>query len=537
MLKGLSLRSKILAIAVAGILGFLCYLGYSLMAQQQQNQRLMHIQQVTFPVTEQIDRAGLLLFKLRNELANAIADTDIDKVDDAAVLQQKLEKSLNTIATLLPEQHDKNQQLNAAFMDYWNSGSQLARGMIQGTIDFSQMAAKAGEANENYQRFSDLLEQLRDQNYATFSQEIADTQSDGNRTIGVGMTIAIVMMVILLSTAWFIANLITRLVNRIVVSLAGMATGEGDLTVRLHTRASDEIGSLVQNFNAFIHHLQLLVKVMANLALGVSSGSDKVLAIASSTRAGIEDQQNQIEQVATAVTEMSSTAQEVARSAESAAEATQKASEETQSSQKVMESSIASISTLADEINQARDVIKNLASESERIGAASKTIQEIAEQTNLLALNAAIEAARAGEQGRGFAVVADEVRALAARTEETTTDIQNVTNRLNASMQQAVGVMESSQGSAMRVVEQSQQTEASLRSIMEHVRTINSMNAQVATAAEEQSKVANEISSNIVVINEVSDHTVEEASATSSAAEELAEQAEQLRKIVNEFKV
>lgn len=537
MLKGLSLRYKILAIALTGAIGFISYFGYALFAQQATSQRLSHIQNVTFPLTEKIDHSGLLLFKLRNELANAIADGDSDKISEAEQFNSGLVQLLTEISGLIPEKQTETQALKSAHTSYWDSASKLASGMVKGTIDFSQMAPMAQQANASYDQFSQRLEALRQNNYQTFSAEIQQTRDDNTRTISVGAVIAVIMVVLLISTALYISNLITTLINRIVHSLADMATGKGDLTIRLKTRATDEIGLLVDNFNGFICHLQLLIKAMANLSMGVSSGSDTVFSIASSTRNGIEDQQNQIEQVATAVTEMSSTAQEVASSAESAADATQKASEETANSQTVMESNIRSITRLVDDVQQAREVIQNLAVESERIGNASQTIQGIAEQTNLLALNAAIEAARAGEQGRGFAVVADEVRSLAARTEETTTDIQTVTNRLNTSMQQAVAVMESSQRSAQQVVEQSRQTESSLRSIMEHVETINHMNAQVATAAEEQSKVANEISNNIVIINDVSDHTVGEAAETSNAAQELAEQAEQLRNIVNEFKV
>ncbi|UXD86517.1 methyl-accepting chemotaxis protein [Thalassolituus hydrocarboniclasticus] len=536
LFNGLSLRYKIFAIALTGAAGFLIYLGYSLLAQQRMDASLMHMKQVTFPLTEKIDHSGLLLFKVRNELANAVADLDEDRIDEARRYHQDMLTTLDAIRELLPD-NPQITQLSNAYNEYWQSASLMAGGMIQGSIELAQLAQRAQQANQTYDAFSNMLEQLRQQNYQNFSAEIQATSDESTRTLKVGLMIALIMIAMLQFTAWYISSLITRLVNRIVYSLGAMATGQGDLTVRLQTSARDEIGKLVTNFNGFISHLQLLVRVMANLSLGVSAGSEKVLTIATATRRGIQHQQDEIEQVATAVNQMSATASEVAESAESAADATRKASEETSASQKVMEANIRAITELVQDVQRARDVIQTLAKESEQIGNASKTIQGIAEQTNLLALNAAIEAARAGEQGRGFAVVADEVRALAARTEETTSDIQSVTERLNRNMKEAVQVMELSQGNAQKAVEQSRQAENSLNSIMQHVATINNMNAQVATAAEEQSQVAAEISANIVRINEVSENTVREASNTASASEQLAEQAEQLRSIVNEFKV
>jgi len=534
----LSIRKKIMAIALIGIMGFASYLFFSIQAQQQTAAELDYIEQVIFPTIEKVDRSGLLLFKLRNKLATALSEEDIDFVEEAKGSAQELTKTLEEIKTLNATQRlQQVEQLQKALNNYQQPAIKLAEGMISGNIDFSQLANKANAVNGAYDDFNSELNRFREQSYASFEQAITTTNKSNKRTGQIGMLIALIMMAILLVTAWSIAGVITRTINRIVHSLGDMATGQGDLTIRLHTKAKDEVGDLVDNFNGFITHLQLLVKVMANLSLGVSSGADKVNEIAGNTQRGIRHQQDEINQVATAINEMSATAQEVARNADQAAEATSMAQNETQNSQQIMSQNIHSISELVSDVEHAREVITNLAKESDRIGVASQVIQGIAEQTNLLALNAAIEAARAGEQGRGFAVVADEVRSLAARTEESTSEIQQIIDRLQNGTQQAVNAMESSREKAVAVVDQSQNTENSLQSIMNNVSTINDMNSQVATAADQQSSVSEEVSSNIVRINDVSDQTVVQAENTANASKSLAEQAENLRKIVNEFKV
>jgi methyl-accepting chemotaxis protein len=532
----LSIKYKIMAIALIGILGLSIYLFFSIKAQHATEVKLDRIEQVIFPTIERVDRSGSLLFKLRNQLGTALSEEDLDLVSEDEVSAQQLDALLIEIINL-NELNQSPLQLQKSYRQYQKSSIALARGMLDGSIDFTQLADQAQKVNMSYDDFSAELSKFREQSYSNFEQAIRTTNEQNKQTGMFGIIIALVVIFTLIFSAWSIANIITKTINRIVNSLADMSTGKGDLTIRLQTRAEDEVGDLVNNFNGFITHLQLLVKVMANLSQGVSNGADKVKTIAGKTQLGIHNQQDEINLVATAVNEMAATAQEVSRNAEEAANATKQAQEGTHQSQKIMAENITSISALVADVEHAREVIQNLAKESALIGNASQVIQGIAEQTNLLALNAAIEAARAGEQGRGFAVVADEVRSLAGRTEESTTEIQSIIERLQAGTEQAVNAMESSREKAVKVVDQSQATESSLTHIMTNVDTISNMNSQVASAAVEQSAVSEEVSANIVKINEVSEDTVDQAANTSQASSDLAEQAQNLSKIVNEFKV
>jgi len=311
----------------------------------------------------------------------------------------------------------------------------------------------------------------------------------------------------------------------------------GDLTKEVSSNGNDEMARLIKALDVMRNNLHDMVADMGNSSSQLAAASEELTAVSNESKHNINIQQSEVEQAATATNEMTSTIQEVAKNAASASEAAMTASESTVEGKQVVQKTVESIGDLAEDIEKASNVIHELESHSEKIGGVLDVIKNIAEQTNLLALNAAIEAARAGEQGRGFAVVADEVRTLASRTQESTTEIESMVDQLQNGARESVAVMVTSREKATKTVEQANAAGTALHSITESVSLISDMNTQIATAAEEQSSVADEINRNITSINDLGKETSTGANETSSACEELAQLAASLQNLIDRFKV
>ncbi len=533
----LSLKYKILSIALIGAIGFVSYLAFNFKAASSNEHRLTKIQEVNFPILDITGKIWLELFSARTAMQTAIGDADIDYIEEAKAHQKNVVQFLSDISQLESSYKAQVNQLKGGLTRYMDSAETLTIGMIDGSIELSQMGGMAKQMHVHYSEFTVDLKKFRKNALADFAGRLNQAKQESRTALTTGVILGISVVAILIAAAWWISYIITTNLVRIIKELDGMATGQGDLTVRLRTRSKDEIGGLVKNFNAFVTHLQLMIKVLASLSNGVTQGTEHVKGIIKHTQTGIIEQQHEIQMVATAVTQMAQTSLEVSKNAGEASKATDLADTESQNGQKVVEDNIGAITDLAQEIEEARNVIQTLSDQVQKIASASQDIRSIADQTNLLALNAAIEAARAGEQGRGFAVVADEVRTLAGRTGQSTNEIEEIIKSLLTGAQKAVDVMDKSKDRAYQSVEQSKTTGESLQSILSSIHTINQMNLLVATSAQEQSKVAEEVSKNIVRINEFSEQTVTDAETTEKATISLSDQAEQLKSIVNEFKV
>ncbi|WGV98940.1 methyl-accepting chemotaxis protein [Vibrio sp. YMD68] len=378
-----------------------------------------------------------------------------------------------------------------------------------------------------------ISSQIKDKQ-AVLSHDVDNSITTGKLTVEIGLVIALITGAI---AFWMIKRFVITPLRDIEKAMAEIAQGDGDLSKRLEVTSQDELGRVANSFNQFVGKIHVTVEEVIISSNAVRADMENIKSLTQSIALFSSNQQQESELVATAVHEMQVTSSTVSDNANDAAQASSSANNEADQTSAILGQTVESIKNLSTEIDNASQVIHTLDTDVGNIVSILDVIRGIADQTNLLALNAAIEAARAGEQGRGFAVVADEVRSLASRTQESTGEIQSMIEKLQEGAKQAVSVMDASKNSSNATIDTAGSAAESLDKIRHSIAQMNEMNTQIASAASQQSNVSNEVNENVQRIADNSYQMVEMVNSADNACMSLSEQCQKLDSLVAEFEV
>jgi len=477
--------------------------------------------------------------KIQQALTDAAATGDDDGFSSAMDDLNAAQDSLDALVTARPALQGEAEAFKQGIGELHELGVRMANAYIKDGRNAG--IAILQDPNEGFDVSAARLTGAMNALLETLNKDLIsatktlNTAEESSRLTVVGSSMAMFVFVALGFLIVFYK--VVPPLNKFLASMRDINSGSGDLTRRLPHDSKDEVGEIIEEFNAFVGKLQAIISDVVRSSTQLNKTSEEMLDAVGRAEKGVLRQQDETMHVATAMNQMSVTVQEIARNAASAAEAAEQADKETSQSRLVVVQSKQSINLLADEVEKATQVIHQLELDSDNIGTILDVIRDIADQTNLLALNAAIEAARAGEQGRGFAVVADEVRSLASRTQDSTQQIREMIEKLQGGAANAVAVMEGGSSQAQLSVQQATQAEASLEVVTKAVATINDMNMQIASAAEEQSAVSAEINRNIHNISQVSDETAQGVQRSTELSGTVTGESNQLLALMKKFRV
>lgn len=536
-LNSLSMKVKISLIPAVATLGFLVFLLVVINSGNRNIDRLNDIKDVDYPVLE-LAQSNIVMLERMNELmTNAASTGEQDMLDNAKQMAKSVEANLEQQKELLPNKASDISNIQSTLNEFAAISFKLTQDMIDGTMDFSKIAQVAENKKRLLDQLTESLKAFNVSSHEVFSETVVGAIETEKNNLKLGIIIGVVTVALTVAISFSIIMVITGGLDKIVSSLKDIAQGEGDLTRRIDHKGKDELATLVTWFNVFVEKLQGTIGDVVNVITPLSNASNELSSLSTETAVISSEQRESSEFISSAMEDMLVSVSDESDKANSAARTSTDANEDAKEGLVVVNSTVSSINELASEVERAAEVIIKLESDTESVAGILDVIKGIAEQTNLLALNAAIEAARAGEQGRGFAVVADEVRTLASRTQESTLEIQNVIEQLQTAARSAVTVMEQGKQQAQNSVEQAGETGASLESITTKVASITENSLEIAESVEHQKAFAVSIKEKAETMRDASQVADQNTSKVSDLSGSLKGFADQLSTVATQFKV
>ncbi len=536
-LQRLSIAKKIYLIPLIGTVSFVIYLVLATVTALNNVKTLENTRDIQFPVLQAAESSLVALERVKESLASAVTTGDEEALKTSDSFAEQLKKQLNQVGQLDAKLKQELNPILASFDSYYRVAYKVSQEMVSNSADMSTIAERSQKMNADYDATTSQLSKFRNIQLEHFTASIDDANQQASTLITVGIIMGLITTLVLFGTAIPVVSGITSSLGHIIHSLKDLAKEDGDLTVRIQTKSKDELGDLAYWFNSFMEKLQGVVKEIVNTTLPLSSLAKDLHQLTDDTNKTIAVQRQAAEQAKYAVDEMSHSVIAEASSANEASSAASESNTAADRGQQTVGVTVNNIRQLASNVQDASEVILKLETDANQVGAVLDVIKGIAEQTNLLALNAAIEAARAGEQGRGFAVVADEVRTLASRTQKSTEEIQKTIEQLQSAARSAVQKMQQSTVQAEQSVTSANQAGESLQVITSSIRRIREMNQNIASATEDQQAMAGTIVGHVVEIVKHTEHSSQSAGHIAKASRELANLAQNLENIARLFRV
>ncbi|HDZ56391.1 MAG TPA: methyl-accepting chemotaxis protein [Pseudomonas xinjiangensis] len=539
MLKNLSLNLKLAMAPAVAMLGLVLYVGYTSLQLSATDDRLESLESQSYPTLEKADAVIFQFSRLPGLLNNAVAAGEQTILGEARQVLQEIATQQTALASLLQNQPQRLQDLQAwrqAVLTYSGNALSASEQLISGSASFDDLRSSLDRMASDLAQTQTLAAAFRSNAYQDFERTLAETRQNNAETTRLGIILSLGLLVLVSLAAWTVIRSVMANVRGVIESLQAIASGDGDLTRRVNVEAHDEIGSMIHLFNGFLDTLQGTMRQVIEAASPLGHVSNELYRLTQGSEESAKSQQHHTNSISRDILTMTDRIQEVARRSKQASEEAGSASRQAVTARKHIGDLSTSVSDLGSSVMGAVQAMQQLEKETQEVGSVLTVIRSIAEQTNLLALNAAIEAARAGEQGRGFAVVADEVRNLAQKTAASTAEIQQIIQRLQSSANTVLNVMHNNGEKSRESIERSVEATELLDTIARTVIQIDELNAGIAQFTQEQIGLSSSIQQETQVLQQDAQATAHGAGATARLGEQLVGAGDNLRSATAQFR-
>ena len=535
--QNLSVFIKINVITLIALIALIIVIVLNALASQENNKNIDDLKDRRYQIAKISTANSFIINRIDELYSQAVSFGDEELISKANEEYQVLKKNIESILKLDRANRAKLETFEETLDQYNTIAQEIVTSFLSGDADFSVIQQKSSEKAELFKQLNDNLEQYKSQSDREYVELAENAKERSENTIMQSIAVSVVLVILIVLLGVFIGRVIRQAASDAAETLGELAKGDGDLKSTLDVRSDDEIGQMSKNFNGFMEVLRAAISDVMAVVQPLLDNSTRLIQRMEVAESAMHKQSEDSEMVKQSMEEMNQSVNEISNSANEAAVATENAENEANQSLDILNQSMAVSQALNNEIKGASSVIHKLAQDTQNVNQILDVITSIAEQTNLLALNAAIEAARAGEQGRGFAVVADEVRELASRTSKSTTEIRELLNALTEAATASVDSMESASAQAERNEEYAAQTGKSVNKIAGHINTINGLNTQIATATEEQTSVANTVMTNVNDMNQSIGSSLEALDGIRDVSKSLHTLSDDLLEAASKFKL